>query len=252
MILIVDGTGLFARMFFALDKTGVQGIAGFYNQLKYYLDRLNPTQVHICFDNQDSWRKGKFPKYKANRPPKPETYHSQATNLQNILGKSFSVYNYRGYEADDCIKALCEVLPDNILVLTDDKDMCQLVNDRVTLFSKNRTIDSEVVYVRYGLKPEQLIHFQALLGDAVDNIPGCKGIGPVRAKQLIVEFGDIYNIYNNLNRTPHFKVLEECRDTVKLSLEMVTLVTPPGFQVQSGTYDLTKFHQDMVEFFTED
>jgi 5''-3'' exonuclease (including N-terminal domain of PolI) len=176
-----------------------------------------PTHVAVIFDAKGkTFRSDIYPDYKANRPPAPEDLVPQfpltrdATRAFNL-----SCIEQAGLEADDIIATLATQARDRggrVTIISSDKDLMQLVGNGVDMLDamKNKRIDSDGVFEKFGVKPDRVIDVQSLAGDSVDNVPGAPGIGVKTAALLINEYGDLDSL---LERASEIK-LPKRKDTL--------------------------------------
>ena len=214
-VYLVDASPYIFRSFFSLpetitDPTGrsvaaVYGFAGFLIRL---LQEEAPTHLAIAFDGSltTSFRNEIYPDYKANRElPTPEL-EAQLDDCRE-LAAAFGATTFidRRFEADDLIATLCHGMVaagHRVVVVSSDKDLGQLVGDRVTLFdfARGERLGTEEVQRKFGVRPRQIADFLGLAGDPVDNIPGIRGVGKKTAVALLSEFADLEALYEGLER----------------------------------------------------
>ncbi|NCW14421.1 MAG: DNA polymerase I, partial [Rhodobacteraceae bacterium] len=200
-----------------------------------------PTHVAVIFDKgSHTFRNDLYDQYKANRDEMPEDLRPQmpltreATRAFNIACEEID-----GYEADDIIATLAVQAREaggSVTIISSDKDLMQLVGDGVDMFDamKNRTIDRDGVFEKFGVFPERVVDVQALAGDSVDNVPGAPGIGVKTAALLINEFGDLETLLERaeeIKQPKRRETLINHADQIRLSKQLVTLDanTPLGF-----------------------
>jgi 5'-3' exonuclease len=158
----------------------------------------------ICCDSGRSFRKDLNPDYKANRDAQPQAlYHQIKLACEQLEADGYPVWSVKGFEADDLIATACvmaEGMGCSVLVLSADKDLLQLVGDRVRVKSltNGNVYDREAVRAKFGVDPEQVGDYLALVGDASDNVKGAAGIGPKKAADLLQRFRDLDGIYEAL------------------------------------------------------
>ena len=152
---------------------------------------------------------------------------------QRISGFGWRIVEKEGYEADDLIASIATSLNDaSVRILTNDKDISQIVDERVTIFAVNsltkeieeRSIEN--VIKKFGVRPDQIVDYLAMVGDSSDNIPGLPGVGPKTAGKLLEEFGSIENIYSSLNKlkTDKLKTLfTDNSEKLKRNVSLITL-----------------------------
>lgn len=222
-ILLVDGMALLFRGFFATAFRGnfmktTEGIPtnGVYQFLRYLLnavDTFNPTHVVCCWDmGSKTFRTELYEGYKANRDAPPEELIPQF-DLVKEVARAFDMPNIglENYEADDCIGTLARVFQkqDDVMILTGDQDILQLVDDgvKVAIMRKGlgnyEVFTKENFYEKKGIHPEQVVDLKGLMGDSADNYPGVKGIGEKTALKILQEHGTIDKVLENLEQLPN-------------------------------------------------
>jgi len=236
MILIIDGHSIAYRAFFKtpslINSKGVPTgiIHTFLNILLKLNINLQPERIFIAFDSKGATHRHlKLKEYKSERQPAPDDLILQIEELKNLIPTmGMQVCVYPGYEADDIIYTLVNKLGDSdVYIVSKDKDMLQLVNDKVKIFddSNEQEIGKDEVYNKFGVNPDQIVDMLALAGDAADNIPGVKGIGVKTAARLLNEFGDIEKLYKNISDVKDSirRKLESNQDLAFLSKEIASL-----------------------------
>ena len=215
--LVLDGNSIFSRAFYGIkmlsNKSGqmTNGIYGFISTLWRLLAEVNPDRVAIAFDiSAPTFRHKMYEGYKATRHKTPDELISQLPILKELLfSMGYQMISLEGYEADDILGTFsyyCEENKYDCVLATGDRDILQLVSKNVcvriasTKFGKPESTlyDLDEVKKEYGVMPENLVDIKALQGDTSDNIPGVKGIGKKTANDLIVKFGNIDQIYENI------------------------------------------------------
>lgn len=215
-LLLIDGNAILHRAFHAYppsftDKEGkpTNAIYGFYAMLLKVMEEVKPDYLTICFDQgAPTFRMNMYAGYHANRPKMQDSLGEQVEPLRESLRTIGIPLNaIDGYEADDLIGTLSGQAKGkglDTIILTGDRDLLQLVNGHVKLLmpitgiTKSVIMDSAAVKEKYGITPEQVIDYKALVGDPSDNYPGVTGIGPKTASQLLEKFGSLENLYNHL------------------------------------------------------
>ncbi|NCX57533.1 MAG: DNA polymerase I, partial [Rhodobacteraceae bacterium] len=191
------------------------------------------THVAVIFDHSShSFRNDIFDGYKANRPPAPEDLVPQFP-LTREATKAFNIAceEMEGFEADDMIATLACQARDaggRVTIISSDKDLMQLVGDGIEMYDamKNKRIDREGVFEKFGVYPDRVIDVQSLAGDSVDNVPGAPGIGVKTAAALINEFGDLDELLSRaveIKQPKRRQTLLDHAEQIKLSRELVTL-----------------------------
>lgn len=255
-IYLFDAPALYYRAFHAIrgltthDGLPTNAVYGFVNSVRKLFDELKPTHAAFCFDAKGpTERHKKFEAYKQTRPPTPEALRVQVPWIKDIVrAMGFPVLEWEGYEADDVIASLAKRLAaDNhsVIIVTDDKDLFQLVN-AVKVYSPKRAalLDAAAIERILGITPDQVPDFLGLVGDASDNIPGVKGIGPKTAVQLLQRYRHLEDLYEHLSSLPSSvqKKLQNQKDAAFLSRDLATL--SEGLDVDVALADLTVGRQD--------
>jgi DNA polymerase I len=203
-VYLVDGSGFIFRAFHALppmtrpDGTPVNAVYGFTNMLLKLLSETDADHIAVIFDAaRKTFRSDIYPQYKAHRPPPPEELVPQFPLIREAT-RAFNVccLEQEGFEADDLIATYARLAVEQgarVTIVSSDKDLMQLVGERVEMFDpiKNRVIAEAEVREKFGVPPSKVVDVQALCGDATDNVPGVPGIGVKTAAQLIEEYGDL-------------------------------------------------------------
>lgn len=256
--LLVDGLNLAYRCFFAVPElTNAEGVAvnalqGWVRALWSLEDRLHPHVTIVFFDQGISTqRRAILESYKANRPPMPEALQQQLSSLKKLSQyMGYHIHFQEGMEADDLIASAAQHYTSSghsIFIASADKDLAQCVSDHVTLLRPShqpsapwKAFDPAAVQQHWGIHPEQMIDYLALIGDTSDNIPGIPGVGPKTAQQWLQSFGDIKGIYQHLDRiTPtrfvtslpsHREQLETNQQLIRL--ERSLFMTFEAFPIQ--------------------
>ncbi len=241
---LIDGSAFIFRAYHALppltrksDDLPVGAVSGFCNMLNRYIEDNNgpdaPTHVAVIFDHSsNSFRNDIFDGYKANRPPAPEDLVPQFP-LTREATKAFNIAceEMEGFEADDMIATIACQARDaggRVTIISSDKDLMQLVGDGIEMYDamKNKRIDREGVFEKFGVYPDRVIDVQSLAGDSVDNVPGAPGIGVKTAAALINEFGDLDELLSRaveIKQPKRRQTLLDHAEQIKLSRELVTL-----------------------------
>ncbi|WP_164503799.1 DNA polymerase I [Rickettsiales endosymbiont of Stachyamoeba lipophora] len=238
-LVIIDGYGFVFRAFHSMppltrrDGVEVGTVYGFTNMIIRLLTETDATHFVVVFDSGGkNFRHELYPEYKAHRPPVPESLIEQFPIVRQAV-KALNVVSLEqnGFEADDIIATLATKGYDEnfkITIVSSDKDLMQLVNDRVIMYDpiKAKPITATEVIDKFGVEPSKVREVLALIGDASDNIPGVKGIGPKSAQELISQFKDLKGVYENINSLKASKrkdYLIEQQANAFLSYELVGL-----------------------------
>src|SRR5262250_2721587 len=240
---LADGSSYIFRAYHALppinrksDGLQLNAVFGFCNMLWKLLRDMKddqPTHLAVVFDlSEHTFRTDMYPDYKAHRPEPPDDLRPQFPLIrQAVHAFDLPCLEQQGFEADDLIatyvREACEVGA-TATIVSSDKDLMQLVNDRVIMFDtmKDRKIGRPEVIEKFGVPPEKVIEVQALIGDSTDNVPGVPGIGVKTAAQLIGEFGDLETLLKRVGEIKQDKrrqSLIDNADAARISKKLVTL-----------------------------
>jgi DNA polymerase-1 len=242
---LVDAHSLIFQVFHAIPQmsgpTGlpVNAVFGFARDL-LFLRAKKPAYLICAFDRgEPTVRTRVYKEYKAHRPPMPDDLCSQLPLIEQLVeAMRIPVLTAPGYEADDVIATVARAASQRgieVFICTSDKDYRQLIDDRVRLYSlrKHAEFGRQELLHDWGITPEQVIDFQALVGDKVDNVPGVPGIGEKTAAALLKEFGTLDNILANVERVPGAKKQESLRAWAaqeQISRQLVRLETDVAIQ----------------------
>ena len=247
-IVLVDGSAYLYRAFHALpplttaDNRPTGAIRGVVSMLRSLINSWPDSPMAVVFDAKGkTFRDELFAEYKAHRPPMPDDLRAQIEPLHAcVKALGLPLLCVEGVEADDVIGTLAHQALDEgrqVIISTGDKDMAQLVNSHVTLVNTmtNETLDSDGVTEKFGLPPERIIDYLALMGDSVDNIPGVPGVGKKTALALLTGIeGGLHTLYDDLSAVTALsfrgaktmpKKLEEYREQAFLSYQLATIKT---------------------------
>lgn len=239
---LIDGSAICYRAFYANAGRPLQNSKGFPTQvpfgfvlcLKKIRDQFKPDGIAVAFDLEGpTFRHERFDQYKAHRKPTPEDLIAQIPWAKRLIrGYGIPLIEKQGYEADDVMGTAATFLRargHEVYLVTSDKDACQLVGGGVYLVDPGKdytVIGPAEVYERLGVKPEQVVDFLALCGDASDNIPGLPGVGPKTAVEWIGRYGSMDNLYKHVSEIPSEakrRLLTEHREDALLSRELATI-----------------------------
>lgn len=242
-IYLVDGTGFIFRAYFAIrgltDSKGrpTNAVFGVARLLLRLLREHEPSHIAVVFDAPGkTFRSDLYPEYKATRPPVPEDLIAQIPLIDRLVeALGMPTLRISGVEADDVMGTLCrraEAEGREAVLVSGDKDLLQLVSDRVRVYDLNRDevgkwYEAEDVRERFGVDPPRVIDALALMGDASDNVPGVRGIGEKTARKLLETYGSLDGVYAHIEdlKGKQRERLEEDRDMAYLSRELVTIKT---------------------------
>jgi DNA polymerase-1 len=257
-LFLIDGSSYLYRAFFAIghlsNSKGLPTNAtyGFTQMLLKVLKEHRPDYLAVIFDSKTpTFRSEVYKEYKANRPAMPEGLAPQIPYIKKIIeGYRIALLEMEGFEADDLIGTVAKKLESevDVVVITGDKDILQLVSDRIQVYDtmKEKRFGVEEVVERFGVSPEQVVEVMGLAGDTIDNIPGVPGIGEKTAIQLIKTYGSIENLLAHVEEIPQKKMKENLRthgDLARLSRQLATIHT--DVPVNSQLKDFSLFPADL-------
>lgn len=256
---LVDGSYFLFRAFHALPplttSTGLQtnAIRGAISAIQKLMRRVQPTHMAVIFDTPEpTFRHVLSPIYKGDRPSMPEELSQQIPYLHALIrALGIPLHTLPGAEADDIIGTLAkraEKAGHQVLISTGDKDMAQLVTDKVTLEDsfKDKPMDVDGVIEKFGVRPDQIIDYLTLMGDASDGIRGVPGVGAKTAAKLLNEYGTIAGILENVDNIKG-KVGQSLKDNVEgiaLDHQLASIVIDLDLSL---TYDDLKLCEPDVE-----
>ncbi len=217
MFVGIDAHAVAYRGYYAFKDKQLRNSKGITTSAAYYFyvlwkdirKRLMPTYALIAFDSpKPTFRHRLLKQYKAQRPPTPDDVRIQLNLIRKLAeAMGISTYNREGYEADDILASAARKFKERgikSVLVTMDKDIMSLVDEDIRVMDiateDNEILDAEKVEKKFGVKPYQIPDYLVLVGDAADNIPGVKGIGEKRARELLVRFGSIEGILENINK----------------------------------------------------
>lgn len=230
-LFLIDGSGYAYRAFYAIKSLSnskgqpTNAVYGFVRMLLKIMTEYRPDYLAVCFDlAAPTFRHKEFKEYKAHRKPTPQELIVQLPVIRDIIDAyRIRIVEREGFEADDLIATLArkgEKEGLEVIILSGDKDMMQIVNDRIRMISTGKeefVYGPQAVHEKFGVRPDQIVDLLCLTGDASDNIPGVPGVGVKTAAALIEQFGTIEKLYQNLDQVKGEKLrknLEEYTDTV--------------------------------------
>lgn len=243
-LLIIDGHAVIHRAYHSIPSLSVSGqpvnaLYGFYSMLLSAISQLKPKYLVVCLDSPGpTFRQSEFVGYRAKRKAPDHDLISQLPLLESTLKESYvQTFSMGGYEADDLIgtvarKAAKKKFINEVIIITGDKDLMQLVSPKIHLLmplrglSETKLFKSVDVFEKLGVKPTQVVDLKALMGDMSDNYPGVAGIGPKAATDLLSQYQTLNNIYSHLSEikpTLQEKLVKE-KDNAYLSQKLATLI----------------------------
>ncbi|OOF84765.1 DNA polymerase I [Rodentibacter ratti] len=271
-LVLVDGSSYLYRAFHAFppltnsagEPTGA--MYGVLNMLKSLISQVQPSHIAVVFDAKGkTFRDELFEQYKSHRPPMPDDLRKQIQPLHDMISSlGIPLLVVEGVEADDVIGTLAVQASragKNVLISTGDKDMAQLVDENIMLINtmNNSLLDREGVIEKYGIPPELIIDYLALMGDSSDNIPGVAGVGEKTALGLLQGIGSMADIYANLDKVAELpirgakklgeKLLAE-KQNADLSYTLATIKTDVALDITPDELLLGESDNDqLIEYF---
>ncbi len=242
MLYLVDTFSLIFQVYYAIRQpmTGTRGqptnaVYGFTGDLEHLIKEMQPTHLICAMESSDAQaRMGIYDQYKAHRVEMPDDLRPQIEMILDVIaGYNIPIIHCPGWEADDVIATLAtRAAADgmDVRIVSNDKDLRQLIGPRVQMYNiRKREFQDEVhLFREWGITPKQVIDFQSLVGDSVDNVPGVPLVGPKKATALIEKFGTLDHILANADQVPGKKLAENLKtfaDQARMSRDLVTLRT---------------------------
>lgn len=237
-LVLVDGNSYIFRAYYGVraSLTNNKGLPtnavfGFKNMIAQLLREINPSHCVMVFDMPGpTFRHDIYPQYKANRSATPEDLKVQFEPIFEFVETlKLPIIKMPLYEADDVIGSLAQKFSSEIevMIISGDKDLTQLITDNVFMYDTLKSVlyKADDVVEKFGVRPELIPQYLALMGDSSDNIPGAAGIGPKSALKLLKKYGSIDGIYENINRLAgkQKQNIENARDNVSLSLSLTQI-----------------------------
>lgn len=269
-IYLIDGNSLCYRAYYAIKELSnskgmpTNAIYGFINMLKKIIREYEPDGMLIAFDTKaPTLRHKKYVEYKIHRKPMPDDLVLQMPRIKDVIDAyNIPMAELEGYEADDIIATITDKAVKkgmNVTIVTGDKDALQLVGDKVRVLSPtpygDKIYSEKEVVDKFGVKPEVMTEFMALVGDSSDNVPGVKGVGKVTASKLVNEYGNIENIYKDIDSVPSVALKEKLRSEQEmafLSRELVILDRDVPVKIDLSAMELADPDSSrLVELFKE-
>lgn len=243
-LVLLDGHAILHRAFHALpptfinkEGTSTNAVYGFTTMLLRIISDLKPDYLAVAFDlPKPTFRQQQYIAYQAKRPEMASNLSEQIPLVHELLeALKIQYFEVAGYEADDVIGALAWQATNisEVIIVTGDKDMFQLVNSHVKVcvpvkgLSETKIYDEQAIHDEHGVSASQWIDVKALKGDASDNYPGVAGIGPKTAQDLIAKFGSLEEVYKNLTKldAKTAKKLAEGAEDAGMAKKLATIVT---------------------------
>lgn len=266
-IAVIDGNSLMHRAYhaiqtpmFALDGTPTNAVFGFLQMFCKFVEIAQPDAVVCAFDRgKPEYRIAEMPDYKAQRPHMDDELRVQFPVIEELLASmNVPVVTVPGWEGDDVLGTIAardESLGFKTLLVTGDKDACQLASDLTFIVNTKKGIsdvvilDPKAVQEKYGVTPSQFTDYLGLMGDSSDNIPGVPGVGPKTAMSMLQKYGNIENIYEHIDefKGKQRERLEENKELAYLSRKIATIERGLDFPLDIEGISFPSFDQDSVE-----
>ena len=253
-VILIDGNNIAYRAFYAIPEnistsSGIptNAVLGFTNMLLRLIEDQYPDTIICAFDSKTpTFRHKMFDQYKIKRKKMPDGLSEQFPLIKEVLDAfNIACIEKEGFEADDILADIADKVKnqfDEVIILTGDKDILQLVSGNIRVMAIKQGITDTVLIDKFkveeklGVKPENVKDLLALMGDSSDNIPGIPGIGPKTARSLVREYGSVEEIYSNIDKiaNPRLKeMLVKNKDIAVLSKELAQLKMPGDLNIEN-------------------
>ena len=258
-LILIDGNAMLHRAYHALppltNKAGLptNAVYGFFTMLFKVITDLKPEYLIVCFDRKaPTFRKQMYVGYQAKRPTMSDDLVPQIDIVHKSLDKArISHYGIDGYEADDLIGTISKQAVEKgleVIILSGDRDLLQLVNSHVLMLSpvvgitNMALFDEAKVKEKYKLNPSQFIDYKALVGDNSDNYPGVLGIGPKTAADLLNKYQTLENLYSHISELPIGLAEKLANDAEQAALakKLATIITDAPLKLEEEKALLSK------------
>jgi len=262
-VYLIDGSAYIYRAYHAVAPlTNSEGmpthaVFGFLNILKRMLKDKKPQYLAVAFDMRGPvFRHEMYAAYKANRPPMPDDLAVQIPYIKELVhAMNIPCFEMQGIEADDIIASSAKLLEEQgykVVVVSGDKDLLQLVNEKTVMWDpmKDKIMDIAAVEEKYNVKPAQLLDCYALMGDSSDNVPGVPGIGPKTAEKLINQHQSLEGVYEALEGMKKSKMKErltENKDEAYLSRDLIRLKYDAEVPSQLSAYEFKEGDEEKLQ-----
>ncbi len=273
-LVLIDGNAILHRAYHALPHSltttkgePINAVYGFVSMLVRIVEDLKPSHLAVCFDTpKETFRKAEYVGYQANRPRLESELSSQFEIAYKVLNAmNIPIYKLERYEADDVLGTIAEQtqkIVDEVIVVTGDRDILQLVNDKdkvkvympIKGLSNAKLYSEKDVIERMGVAADKITDFKGLAGDPSDNYPGVTGIGPKTAINLIEKYGSVEDIYKHLGDIPErvSKKLAIGAESAGISKKLATIVkdVPITFDLD-GASKWNMGSEETIKYFKE-
>ncbi len=259
---LIDGSAYIYRAFFALpplnNSKGFQtnAVYGFTTMLLKVIREHRPDGLAVVFDEKGpTQRHEEFKAYKAQRPPMPDAMSAQVPYIHRVVeALAIPAIRLAGHEADDIIGTLAhkaEQAGYDVVIVTSDKDMFQLLTPRVRIYDpvKDKWIGEAECRERFGVEPARVVEIMGLMGDAIDNIPGVKGIGEKTATKLVAQFGTIEELLRRVDEVTPARtkaMLVEQAENARLSRRLATIQTDSPVEFDAEALQIKPPHDEQL------
>ncbi len=274
ILYLIDGHALAYRMYFALTAGGsnqrwltskgepTAGIYGFARELMRIMEQEKPEYMAVAFDTGKTFRHEMFSEYKATRAKMPDDLRPQIERIREMV----DIFNLprlemEGYEADDVLGSVARVAAEQglgVKIITGDRDLLQLVNERTAVYvagdDKTYITDEDVAKSKFGIPPQQVVDYKAIVGDKSDNIPGVPGVGEKTTLRLLEQYGTLDEIYAHLDEVEKRwrTKLEDGKESAYMSRDLAAIHTDLPVKLDLEHARADQFDPAALEaFFTE-
>jgi DNA polymerase-1 len=274
-LFLIDGSAIFYRSYFAFIRNplinskgeNTSATFGFLNTLFKLIEDEHPEYLSVVFDTKEpTFRHGIYDAYKATREKMPEEMSATFPRLiQALQTLRLNILDYAGFEADDIIATLARRYANDkldVFIVSGDKDLAQLVNDHIYIYTPGKgggqppdIIDRQGVKQKYGVFPDEIIDWLALVGDKSDNVPGVPSVGEKTAVSLLETFGSLEGLFKRLDEVERASLqdkIRENRDQARLSKRLVTLESNVPLDTTLDDLALRPWDQHDVEVLLKD
>ncbi len=264
-LLLIDGFAIMHRAYFALPELSTakgvptNAVYGFFTMLQKVITDFKPTHIVVALDTPvQTFRKKLYKEYQIQRPEAADGFKQQIPLIKELLDAAgIARLEKEGFEADDVIGTLAKKFRpdfDRVLILTGDRDLLQLVDEKTYVIAPQKGITTSAIYTpeavkeKYGIEPEKIPDLKALMGDASDNYGGAKGIGPKTAAKLIIEFDNVENVLRKIDTVQPDRIKEIIKNHTEhiiLSKRLATILTDLELDIDVNRCLFTVFQPEM-------
>jgi len=269
-LVLIDGNAILHRAFHAMpplttpNGEPINAVYGLVSMFLRVIQDLKPDAIAVAFDEKEpTFRHKEFGKYQSQRPPTADELSSQFEKARNFFkAAKVPIYSMPGFEADDVIGTITDKSKGDVVIVTGDRDILQLVDDKkgiklympVAGLTNAKLYDEKEALVRMGVPAEKIPDYKALVGDPSDNYPGVLGIGPVTAEKLLEKYDSVDHIYTHLTDIePNIRQkLVAKKDDAKLFHRLATIVRDVPIKVNYKDMEDWKIdNPDVINLFQE-